>query len=252
MAGPTSLIDYYIPLYSWVREGQGVHTRINLTPSLFSRDAKKRFRAVIRLYAGGRTAVLTHETEELGLNRALRLEVAELLAKAGRHEIDGLLEITTYRLGVPPDKPRFLESWCDIWSEDGRLSVSIPTLPYMGGKQVLHSKSQVMPGVASRADLATWVLQLNPTGRPISFTLTVFSAQGDRRQSPRLRVAPMGVYLERLDRVVPDLEAHLRPGGGFGSLLVEGDYKLMGYTLMEHLKGNQMTCLDHTAFFYNA
>lgn len=234
MASPTPLnTSRWLPLVCWIQETGALHTRINIFPSGFTRDPKDEFVSTFRFYEGSNQVVAEYTTPPVTMNRPLKLEIGDVMREAGLATLDGVAEIMTRQVGTEPPTPRFLEVWCDIYSDDHRVDVSAPAVPIAGSIKVPFAgqyRYQLYPGVLYSKDVQSDVVVLNPYSRPIEVALQLLNARGQQVKGPMERIAPHGYIRWDFKRVTPDPVAFFAPSG-IGSAIVSSSFKLLEFVL---------------------
>lgn len=217
----------------WVQETGLLHTRVNIFPSGFSCDPRDEFVSTFRFYEGSNQIVAEYTTPPVTMNRPLKLEIGDVMREAGLSKIDGVAEIMTRQVGYEPPSPRFLEVWCDIYSDDHRTDVSAPAVPIVGSIKVPFSgqyRYQLYPGILCARDFRSEIIVLNPYSRPIDTALQLVNAAGQKVKSGTERIAPRGYLRWDFSRVTPDPVAFFAPTG-IGSAIISSSFKLLEFVM---------------------
>lgn len=248
---PTSRdLDQWIPLYSWAQERPDFHCRLNIYPRIVTRNEHDRFRCRLRYFSRQAEPIAEYLTEEVTGDAVLRLPLKQVAEGMGLPTLDGIVEVHTYQVGAQPTTPRFLKCWMDFESADGLWFASLPCAPFRGArKSMLSPESQVQPGIVADDTYRTHLLAINPMPRQASFTATLYNAQGAPLQGFEHTLEPSDFLFRPLEEIYPNLRQHFAPAG-IGSIRLDGDYKLLGWYIIEHRATGRVYCMDHFAPFF--
>lgn len=242
--------DLWIPLYSWAHELPDFHCRLNIYPRIVTRDASDRFRCRLRFFSREPEPLGVYLTEEVSGDSVLRVPLRKVADAMGLRTLSGVMEVHTFQIGRQPASPRFLKCWMDFESADGRWFASLPCAPFRGArKSMLSPESQIQPGIVADEHYRTHLLAINPMPRPAAFTATVYNAAGAPRSGFRHELKPHDFLMRPLEEIYPDLREHFAPGG-IGSIRLDGDYKLLGWYIIENRSTGRVHCMDHFAPFF--
>jgi hypothetical protein len=242
--------DLWIPLYSWARELPDFHCRLNIYPRIVTREANDRFRCRLRFYSREPEPLGEYLTEEVTGDSVLRVPLRKVADAMGLPTLRGIMEVHTFQVNNQPVSPRFLKCWMDYESADGRWFASLPCAPFRGArKSMLSPESQVQPGIVADDQFRTYLLAINPMPRSASFTATAYNAAGVPRSGFRHELQPHDYLFRPLEEIYPDLRQHFAPGG-IGSIRLDGDYKLLGWYIIENRATGVVRCMDHFAPFF--
>jgi len=243
-------LDQWIPLYSWAQERPDFHCRLNIYPRIVSRNETDRFRCRLRYFSRGAEPIGEFFTEEVTGDGVLRLPLRKAADAMGLATLDGVMEVHTFQVGAQPPTPRFLKCWMDFESEDGRWFASLPCAPFRGArKSMISPESQVQPGIVADDTYRTHLLAINPMPRSASFFVTLYNAAGAPLSGFRHTLGPCDYLVRPLEEIYPDLRQHFAPGG-IGSIRLDGDYKLLGWYIIENRATGRVYCMDHFAPFF--
>ncbi len=243
---PKALSFAWAPLYAIVRQGGGYDTSVHFTPTAV--DIQPQTYVITLSLLDPQGAILWSEVrkittqfkpERFCLQEALGLDTV----------FEGLLCIHPQCLTRPADPERavFLECWVDIQSTHGSY-LSFPAVPYRGeSKQILAPEEKVIPGVVINSELTTRLLVINPTKRPVPWTLTLYNQTGATLKA-EATVAPWGFCHQAIDAWIPQAADHL--AGGIGAVRVASEVKtLLFFDFVQRSTG---VCMgrDHAAPYF--
>jgi hypothetical protein len=246
-----ALLKQYSGAVAWAIEREGMHTRLNLVPSAFTRNTRGPFQVNLVLYTPEYPAGIPWVSRKTGFDYDLRIELSDIFRSELPNGFEGYVEVvaTSPRQELRPQ--HYNEMWLDYYSDDGRMHVVLPTIQFFGSlKRTLGGQNQLWPGLAKTPDLVPWLSTINPYREAVEFRLTAVAADGRRATGVPLTVPAKGQRRWRIEEQIPNLLEHLAPHGGVGTLLISSNHKIVCYFMIENARTGTISGGDHLAWFY--
>ena len=245
------LLKSYSGAVAWAVERNGIHTRLNLVPAAFTRNTRGPFQVHAVLYTAEHPAGIPWISPKTAFDRDLRIDLGEVFGTTCPNGFDGYLEVIATSPRQELRTQHYNEMWLDYYTDDGRMHVVLPTIQFYGSvKRTLGGQSQLWPGLVKSDDMCPWLNMINPYGDPVDFHLTAIAPDGRRAVGPPITQASKTQHRYKIEEHVPDLQTHLAPHGGVGTLLISSNHKAVCYFMVENVRTGTISGGDHLAWFY--
>ena len=241
----------YSAAAAWVVERDGLHTRLNLVPSAFTRNSRGPFQVHLVLFSEQCPEGLPWVSRKTAFDRDLRIDLGRVFADQLKAPFEGFIEVvaTSPRQDLRPQ--HYNEMWLDYYSDDGLMQLVLPTIQFYGSvKRTLGGQSQLWPGLLCNQQLRPQLVMINPYREAVEFTLTALTPDGQRQLGPTMSIGSRSQLRLRLDRQFDDLVGFLANHNGIGTLLINSSYKVVCYFLIENVVTGTISGGDHLAWFY--
>jgi len=235
--------DVSLPMLGVIPAGAGVTASVRVAPSALSDEPGERFAIGLFAYVDG-TLVDAREVRDLSYGRPA--EIAVRLPETAH--APALLVVYTTRQavldGAVKDRKRFEESWIFLASDDGRLAVSIPSVPYMGSnKRVVDNHFLSFPGLrVARKHWRPTAYLVNPYPEAIAATCWIETRRGKRVDVARDIDVP-GPGVRAID-VVDTLGTRATDSVDYGTLIAWAPLKPQGFVAVADSAG-RVRSMDH-------
>lgn len=246
-----ALLTDYSAAAAWVVEREGMHTRLNLVPSAFTRNSRGPFQVHLVLYSDQCPDGLAWVSKKSAFDRDLRIDLGRVFADRLKGPFEGFIEVvaTSPRQDLRPQ--HYNEMWLDYHADDGRMQLVLPTIQFYGSvKRTLGGQDQLWPGLLCSEQLRPQLVIINPYREAVEFTLSALTPDGQRNVGRTLSIAAKSQVRLRLDRQFDDLVGFLAGHNGVGTLLIGSSYKMICYFLIENITTGTISGGDHLAWFY--
>ena len=243
-------LDQYSPTVAWAVERDGLHTRVNLVPSAFTRNKRGPFQVHLTLYTDDRPEGVEWMSSRAQFDRDLRIDLADAFPPGGRG-YEGYVRtiVTSPNQDLRPQ--HYNEAWFDYYSDDRRVHGVLPTIQFYGSvKRTLEGHRQLWPGLIADGTFRPSLIAINPYQDAVEMRLTALALDGQRLVGDPLTVPSCRQRRWRLPEVLPGLVTALAHHGGIGTLLVTTSHKLICFFMIENTKTGTITGMDHLAYFY--
>lgn len=236
---------------AWAIERDGLHTRLNLVPAAFTRNTRGPFQVHLVLYTDQCPEGIPWVSPKSAFDRDLRIELGAVFGDRFPGGFEGYIEVIAVSPRQDLRPQHYNELWLDYHADDGRMHVVLPTIQFYGSvKRTLGGQSQLWPGLVCTAQNRPSIVTVNPYRETVEFTLTAITPEGGRLPGPTLRLPPKTQRRWRLDEQLPDIESFLAPSQGIGTLLINSNYKMVCFFMIENAETGTITGGDHLAWFY--
>lgn len=249
--GFEGLLTDYSAAAAWVIERDGIHTRLHLVPAAFTRNSRGPFQVHLVLYTEQCPDGLPWVSRKSAFDRDLRVDFGEIFGDRLKPPFEGFIEVvaTSPRQDLRPQ--HYNEMWLDYHADDGRMQMVLPTIQYYGSvKRTLGGQSQLWPGLICTEQLKPQLVLINPYRETVEFTPTAIAPDGQRLAGAPLTIRSKSQMRLHLVDVFDDLAGFLRPHKGVGTLLINSNYKMICYFLIENIATRTISGGDHLAWFY--
>jgi len=241
----------YSAAAAWVVERDGLHTRLNLVPSAFTRNSRGPFQVHLVLFADQCPEGLSWVSRKTAFDRDLRIDLGSVFADQIKGPFEGFIEVVALSPRQELRPQHYNEMWLDYRADDGRMQLVLPTIQFYGSvKRTLGGQSQLWPGLVCSQQLRPQLVMINPYREAVEFTLTALAPDGQRNLGPTLSIGSRSQLRLRLDEQFDDLVGFLASHNGVGTLLINSSYKVVCYFLIENVVTGTISGGDHLAWFY--
>jgi hypothetical protein len=184
-------------------------------------------------------------------DRDLRIDLGDVFGETFPDGFEGYLEVVATSPRQELRTQHYNEMWLDYYTKDGSMHVVLPTIQFYGSvKRTLGGQSQLWPGLVKTEDMCPWLNMINPYSDPVDFHLTAIAPDGRRAVGPPIRQASKTQHRYKIEEYVPNLQSHLAPHGGVGTLLISSNHKAVCYFMVENIRTGTISGGDHLAWFY--